>query len=64
MMAYNNLNDFLKELAELSQKYDIYIAGCGCCGSPYLYSLKDDRLDDEHLTYDERKKIYTVEDSQ
>lgn len=60
-MNESNLNDFLKELAELSQKYDIYIAGCGCCGSPYLYSLKGGRLDEEYLTYDEGKKIYTVE---
>lgn len=60
-MTDNNLNDFLKELAALSQKYDIYIGGCGCCGSPYLYSLKNRKFDEEYLTYREDKKIYTVE---
>jgi hypothetical protein len=30
------LEAFLHELAELSKKYEIYIDGCGCCGSPFL----------------------------
>lgn len=29
--------EFLKELTELSKKHKVYIAGCGCCESPYLY---------------------------
>jgi len=33
-----SLDDFLKELTELSRKHKIYINGCGCCGSPYLTS--------------------------
>jgi len=28
--------EFLKELTNLSQKYKIFIYGCGCCGSPSL----------------------------
>ncbi len=31
-----NVNKFLQELTELSKKYNIYIGGCGCCGSPFL----------------------------
>lgn len=31
-----NLEQFLKELSELSAKYDLWIGGCGCCGSPYI----------------------------
>lgn len=30
------VDDFLKELGELSKKYGIWIAGCGDCGSPWL----------------------------
>ncbi|MDD5703911.1 MAG: hypothetical protein PHU23_17900 [Dehalococcoidales bacterium] len=29
-------NDFLKELSELTTKYDIEIDACGCCDSPFL----------------------------
>ena len=28
--------EFLKKLTALTQKYGIYIWGCGCCGSPAL----------------------------
>ena len=31
---------FLKELAELSNKYRLTIHGCGCCGSPFLVAMK------------------------
>lgn len=27
---------FLRELIALSRKHNIWIDGCGCCGSPYL----------------------------
>lgn len=30
------LPEFLRELSELTKKYKIAIAGCGCCGSPYI----------------------------
>lgn len=39
------LKAFLKELTALSQKYDIYIQGCGCCGSPWLF---DERTKKEY----------------
>lgn len=39
----NNLNEFLKELTELSRKYNIGIGGCGCCGSPFLYNIKTEK---------------------
>ncbi|MTI68589.1 MAG: hypothetical protein FH753_18565 [Firmicutes bacterium] len=35
-MNKHNIDEFLKELSQLSKKYDIYIGGCGCCGSPYI----------------------------
>lgn len=31
---------FLHELTGLCAKYDIYIKGCGCCGSPWLEDFK------------------------
>jgi hypothetical protein len=34
------LERFLQELTALSDKYEIYIEGCGCCGSPWLNDIK------------------------
>lgn len=36
------VKEFLKELSKLSRRHKIYISGCGCCGSPFLISLKKD----------------------
>ena len=41
---------FLHELTGLSQKYDIYIKGCGCCGSPWIEDHKGKKVYDD-LTY-------------
>ena len=32
-----NVDEFLKELSELTEKYQIFIGGCGCCDSPWLW---------------------------
>lgn len=32
---------FLEELSVLTNRYKIGIAGCGCCGSPFLYDAND-----------------------
>lgn len=34
------LERFLQELTALSDKYEIYIEGCGCCGSPWLNDIQ------------------------
>lgn len=34
------VNGFIKELNALTEKYQISIGGCGCCGSPYLIDQK------------------------
>lgn len=31
-----NEEKFLEELTALSNKYKVAIAGCGCCGSPFI----------------------------
>lgn len=34
------LKAFLQELTALSDKYEIYIEGCGCCGSPWVNDIQ------------------------
>lgn len=54
---------FLKELTSLSEKYGVYIGGCGCCGSPYVYSdqYKIHDIIGESLCYEKDLKKYTIE---
>lgn len=40
-ISRSKLEKFLLELSCLTIKYGIVIAGCGCCGSPYLKSLEE-----------------------
>lgn len=35
-MKTTDLKKFLEELTLLSHRYDLYIGGCGCCGSPWV----------------------------
>ncbi len=49
---------FLHELSELSKKYDIYIYGCGCCGSPYLIKGRPKYNGDGDLQWDKESKEY------
>jgi len=55
---------FLTELAKLTGKYKFSIAGCGCCGSPYINDLTTDELYPESiadcLEYDTIEKEYKV----
>lgn len=39
--------EFLEGLRELTLKTGIAIAGCGCCGSPYLVEINKDSLTDD-----------------
>lgn len=56
----NRLEEFLKELSELTQKHGFSIGGCGCCGSPWICDFKDE-FDSDHLYYDNEKQKYEVE---
>lgn len=49
------MDEFLKKLALLSQKYKIGIGGRGCCGSPFLYNLSDEQVIKENLEYKDGK---------
>jgi len=40
MLEHSQVVKFLDEVAEASRKYGVEIAGCGCCGSPYLLPLE------------------------
>lgn len=57
MSEKENLVKFLKELANLTQKWGFEIGGCGCCGSPWAYN---ENLEACHLYYDEKEKTYVA----
>jgi len=50
------LSVFLNELTALCRKHQIFIHGCGCCGSPLLYG-EGVTGDADNLGYDEEKKF-------
>ena len=61
-MIDNRLGNFLKELSDLTKKYNIEIGGCGCCGSPYLNDLETGETLGEELGYNGYKYLVTVEE--
>lgn len=40
-MSLTDRQRFLRDLSKLSEKYELYIGGCGCQGSPYIFDLED-----------------------
>ena len=54
------LQAFLEELTELSHKYHMYIQGCGCCGSPWIYDDIEKKEYDE--LYMNSQGEYTIDD--
>ena len=57
----DEVKEFLKELTELSKKYGIFIGGCGCCGSPFLYA-DEGGINYKDLDFQEKENRYTVYD--
>ena len=55
----DRLEEFLKELAQLTQKYGLAIKGCGCCGSPWIDDFKGE-IDAEDLGYCKETQKYDV----
>jgi hypothetical protein len=49
---------FLKELAELTDKYGLAVNGCGCCGSPWIYDVKSGEVIVDNIDYNEHEKKY------
>lgn len=52
--------EFLKELTELTNKYRIEIAGCGCCGSPWLDDSATGKAIAFDLIYKKEKMAYEL----
>lgn len=48
---------FLQDLTELTNKYNIVIKGCGCCGSPWLEDLEYGETYDNLTMEDDRYVI-------
>ena len=53
------LKNFLNELSAISNKYQIQIHGCGCCGSPMLCKIGSyNKLCTDLFYCEEDKKYY------
>ena len=40
-LTTQQIKKFRAELTELSRRHGIAIAGCGCCGSPWVEKIND-----------------------
>ena len=56
----NRLEEFLKELSELTKKYELKIGGCGCCGSPWIVDLNGRGCCGDGLRYKSEEQKYFV----
>ena len=62
MTKKERFDTFVKELEELTKQYDLEIWGCGCCGSPSLFDLKNEKATiSEDLAWNDEKQEYEYE---
>ena len=54
-----NITKYLKELENISKKYQCFIGGCGCCNSPYIDNLYTINVSD--INYNGKKLEYDLE---
>jgi hypothetical protein len=52
------IDEFMKELSALTQKYGISIGGCGCCHSPWLWNISEKDFVGDDLKYDQKEERY------
>ena len=58
----DKLKAFINDLNELTNKYGIEIASCGCCSSPYLLTTDAEFLViANNLKFDKKTKMYSIE---
>lgn len=51
---------FLNELSELSKKHGMFIGGCGCCDSPFIYvDKKEESL--ARIDWNDEKQEYEAD---
>lgn len=60
MTDNEKVEKFLRDLAALSEAYDLWIGGCGCCGSPYIMKGNGEVIADE-LKVNSNDEYYTSE---
>lgn len=60
-MENEEIKKFLKELGKLTEKYNIEITGCGCCGSPQLNKLNEICYLGYNLSYNKTTKCYEID---
>ena len=53
------MEKFLEELTNLSLKYNLFINGCGCCGSPWLEDKAESAIG-EHLYFNKDENKYKL----
>jgi Leucine-rich repeat (LRR) protein len=62
----SKLEEFLKDLTELTIKHGIIIGACGCCDSPYLYGYGEvptsKSISADRLRFDAKRKTYKAVD--
>ncbi len=53
------MQQFLDELTKLTQKYGLIIGGCGCCESPWVANLKNEKIG-ERLEWNKNQQKYEI----